>query len=245
LLVNGRFRIQIWNRNRTRYTNNDGSGSGRPKNLRIRIHNTGDKISKVYTSSRIFSMVKKSPKVASPKVKKDLADQSLEDFVDNWDEDDSADDLPVSKEKITKTKKEKKVKKPEKKKADDPGGKQKKEKAVPVAAEVKAQTKYIQTLKDKDPEFYEFLKENDEDLLNFDESDDDDDDDEERAQQSPEEGAHQLPERLEVASDESDYEEEEDEGEETEGPQKTAGGKCLPVICGMCFLIFSPNTFVL
>jgi nucleolar complex protein 2 len=177
-------------------------------------------------------MVKKSPKAASPKVKKDLADQSLEDFVDNWDEDDSADELPVSKEKMTKTKKEKKAKKPEKKKADDPGGKKKKEKAVPVSSEVKAQTKYIQTLKDKDPEFYEFLKENDEDLLNFDESDDDDDEEEERAQQSPEEGAHQLPERLEVASDESDYEEEEEEeGEEIEGPQKTAGGKSLPVIC--------------
>jgi nucleolar complex protein 2 len=187
-------------------------------------------------------MVKKSPKVASPKVKKDLADQSLEDFVDNWDEDDSADELPVSREKITKTKKEKKVKKPEKKKADDPGGKKKKEKAVPVAAEVKAQTKYIQTLKDKDPEFYEFLKENDEDLLNFDESDDDDDEEEERAQQSPErlEGAHQLPERLEVASDESDYEEEEDEGEETEGPQKTAGGKSLLVFFSLCFLNFQP-----
>ncbi len=193
-------------------------------------------------------MVKKSPKVASPKVKKDLADQSLEDFVDNWDEDDSADELPVSKEKMAKAKKEKKVKKPEKKKADDPGGKKKKEKAVPVASEVKAQTKYIQTLKDKDPEFYEFLKENDEDLLNFDESDDDDDKEEERAQQSPErlEGAHQLPERLEVASDESDYEEEEeDEGEEAEGQQKTAGGKSLLVICSMGFLIFTPNTFVL
>jgi nucleolar complex protein 2 len=178
-------------------------------------------------------MVKKSPKAASPKVKKDLADQSLEDFVDNWDEDESADEVPVSKEKMTK--KEKKAKK-----ADDPGGKKKKEKAVPVAAEVKAQTKYIQTLKDKDPEFYEFLKENDEDLLNFDESDDDDDDEEERAQQSPEEGAHQLPERLEVASDESDYEEEEDEGEETEGPQKTAGGKSLLVFFSLCFLNFQP-----
>jgi hypothetical protein len=188
-------------------------------------------------------MVKKSPKAASLKVKKDLADQSLEDFVDNWDEDDSADELPVSKEKITKAKKEKKVKKPEKKNAEDPGVKKKKEKAVPVAAEVKAQTKYIQTLKDKDPEFYEFLKENDEDLLNFDESDDDDDEEEERAQQSPEEGAHQLPERLEVASDESDYEEEEDEGEEKEGPQKTAGGKSLLVIGSMCFLIFNPNSF--
>ena len=159
-------------------------------------------------------MVKKSPKV--PKVKKDLANQSLEDFLDNWDEDDSNDEPAV---RI--------------KKKEDPGRKKKeKAKTAPVAApitsEVKAQTKYIQTLKEKDPDFYEFLKENDEELLNFNESDveNDDDDEEEKSDKDDDDeeevGAHQLPEKLEVASDESDYEEDEEELEE--GQQKSAGG---------------------
>ena len=64
------------------------------------------------------------------------------------------------------------------------------------------QKKYISSLKNQDPEFYEFLKENDEDLLNFDESDSDEEDEEKP------EGAHELPDKLDVASDESDFEDE-------------------------------------
>merc|ERR1712013_241230 len=69
----------------------------------------------------------------------------------------------------------------------------------------KDQKSYITSLKDKDPDFFEFLKENDEELLNFDESsEDEDDEDKER-----EKGAHKPPEKLEVASDESDFEDDE------------------------------------
>jgi len=64
------------------------------------------------------------------------------------------------------------------------------------------QKKYISSLKNQDPEFYDFLKENDEELLNFDESDSDEDDKEKA------EGAHELPDKLDVASDESDFEDE-------------------------------------
>ena len=73
-------------------------------------------------------------------------------------------------------------------------------------------------LQKKDPEFYKFLKENDENLLNFDEDSDDD------GSSDKEGGAHQAPGQLEVASDESDFEDD-DEGEEEEGKVAGKGGK--------------------
>eukprot|EP00092_Neocalanus_flemingeri_P027505 GFUD01029838.1.p1 GENE.GFUD01029838.1~~GFUD01029838.1.p1 ORF type:complete len:798 (-),score=306.47 GFUD01029838.1:498-2891(-) len=78
----------------------------------------------------------------------------------------------------------------------------------------KDQKNYISSLKDKDPEFFEFLKENDEELLNFDESSDE----EERGDK--EEGAHQAPDKLEVNSDESDFEDEDAEKSEASGSRK-------------------------
>merc|ERR1719244_330932 len=77
----------------------------------------------------------------------------------------------------------------------------------------KDQKSYITSLKDKDPEFFEFLKENDEELLNFDESSEDEDDDD----KEKEKGAHKPPEKLEVASDESDFE---DDDVEASGSRK-------------------------
>ena len=68
------------------------------------------------------------------------------------------------------------------------------------------QKNYLAGLKNKDPEFYKFLKENDEELLNFDESSSEEDGDE-----GEDEKVHQPPTSLEVASDESDFEMEEDE----------------------------------
>jgi nucleolar complex protein 2 len=68
------------------------------------------------------------------------------------------------------------------------------------------QKKYLANLQEKDPEFYKFLAENDEELLNFDESDSDDDDDDDQL-----DPIHQIPENLEVASDDSEYEDEEDD----------------------------------
>ena len=65
------------------------------------------------------------------------------------------------------------------------------------------QKEYLSSLKDKDPEFHKFLQENDSELLDFDESSDEDNDGEEV------DPVHELPDSLEVASDDSDYEEEE------------------------------------
>lgn len=194
-------------------------------------------------------MGKKTAKSA-PAAKKDLADQSLDDFLDHWDdEDDSAaepEDKSVSKKEKKKKKKDSSGEKGKQKASPvammkkERSGAKRKEKLAPVASEVKVQTKYIQSLKDKDPDFYEFLKENDEELLNFNESDDEDDNeegedvdmdesdgDEEQDSDGEKEGkVHQLPDKLEVASDESDYEEEE-EGDST---SKKAGGELLWLI---------------
>ena len=70
------------------------------------------------------------------------------------------------------------------------------------------QKKYLASLKDKDPEFHAFLQENDKDLLDFDESSDEEDNDEDGQPLDP---VHTLPDSLDVASDDSDYEEEEDD----------------------------------
>ncbi|XP_072047281.1 nucleolar complex protein 2 homolog [Amphiura filiformis] len=78
----------------------------------------------------------------------------------------------------------------------------------------------IDSLKEKDPDFYQFLQENDQELLNFEDSDASDDDEEEEEDEeaefdeddSDEEGAvHELPAELEEASDKEDGSSEEEE----------------------------------
>merc|ERR1711997_1227147 len=78
----------------------------------------------------------------------------------------------------------------------------------------KQQKNYLAGLKNKDPEFYKFLKENDEELLNFDESSSDD-------EPENEDKIHHLPDSLEVPSDESDFEADEDDLEQTKGSTKS------------------------
>lgn len=66
--------------------------------------------------------------------------------------------------------------------------------------------KSLMKLKETDPEFYSYLKENDKKLLEFNISDDDIDDDDDDKSLDESDKRHIPNEQLEVASDESDYE---------------------------------------
>ena len=118
-------------------------------------------------------------------------------------QDDESEGETVEAPKIAKKEKIKKAKKSAKAAEPAESSEEEEDEEEDNASETGAnkQKNYIASLKNKDPEFYEFLKENDEELLNFDESSSDEGDDTEKG-----EGAHKLPEKLEVASDESDFE---------------------------------------
>jgi nucleolar complex protein 2 len=81
----------------------------------------------------------------------------------------------------------------------------------------RSQAAFIASLKDKDPEFYKFLQENDRQLLKGEDEDEDEGDEENRI--------HRPPQSLEVASDESDFEEEEEEEEARSEELAKAKGK--------------------
>ncbi|XP_048261065.1 nucleolar complex protein 2 homolog isoform X2 [Bombus terrestris] len=79
--------------------------------------------------------------------------------------------------------------------------------------------KSLMRLKDTDPEFYTYLKENDKNLLEFNISDEDDDiNDDDRSSLNELDTKHIPSSRLEVASDESDYEM--DQGSEVRDKRK-------------------------
>lgn len=115
---------------------------------------------------------------------KDLQSKNLDDFLEDWSNDEaSKESNEVSED-------------------EEVGDK---------ATGASDQKKYLSSLQDKDPEFYKFLKENDQELLNFDESSDD--------EQEDLEPIHKLPQSLQVASDE---EEEDSDDEDPDEEIKTS-----------------------
>ncbi|XP_017876479.1 nucleolar complex protein 2 homolog [Ceratina calcarata] len=74
--------------------------------------------------------------------------------------------------------------------------------------------KSLMKLKHTDPEFYSYLKQNDNNLLEFNISDDDNDDDDNENLSLESHTRHIPDEHLEIASDESDYEADEDSGKD-------------------------------
>ena len=126
----------------------------------------------------------KSPKESKSAKKNDLQEKNLDDFLQDWS--DAGDEESGSEQ-------------------NDEDIDQEIENGPSGASK---QKKYLASLKDKDPEFHAFLQENDKDLLDFDESSDEEDNDENGQPLDP---VHTLPDSLDVASDDSDYEEEEDD----------------------------------
>jgi len=142
----------------------------------------------------------KSP-VAIPETKQ-LGEKNLDEFMDDWDEDDE-EEMEGEKEMSEGSSDEEESGEDEDGDADsdvEESDDKVVDKSKKLKTGAKSQKNYISSLKDKDPEFFEFLKENDEDLLNFDESSDEEED------TAKADGAHELPDKLEVASDESDFE---------------------------------------
>merc|ERR1719350_2691150 len=148
---------------------------------------------------------------------KELGEKNLEDFLNNWgdDESDGDDEGGDSEGEDSDGGEEEEESENEEEKEEE--SKPAKNKSKTGA---KDQKNYISKLKEKDPEFFEFLKENDQELLNFDESSDDEDDEAEKK----EKGKHKPPERLEVASDESDFEDNDDDGKNDEKHSGEAEG---------------------
>merc|ERR1712013_416528 len=167
--------------------------------------------------------LKKEEKVVSSEVEKqgqpekELGEKNLDDFLNDWDNNESDDE--EESDDVMEDEGEAEVNDGDDDEEEDDDGEEESDESDEDEAEeeekkdeqVKKKTKtgakdqknYISKLKEKDPEFFEFLKENDQELLNFDESSDDDEDD--GKEEKREKGKH----KLEVASDENDFDDEE------------------------------------
>eukprot|EP00079_Xenopus_tropicalis_P037746 XP_017951517.1 PREDICTED: nucleolar complex protein 2 homolog isoform X7 [Xenopus tropicalis] len=149
-------------------------------------------------------------------LKRKLADLNVDEFLtsafDSEGDEDSAEEFSEKYPDKEERAKQVKQKKPLRSKNEQNKGKTKKGKA----SEHKDQ---LSRLKEKDPEFYRFLEDNDRKLLDFNDSDSSDE----------ESGAHQLPDHLEM-QEMSGEEDHVDEGENKEEAQKKKKKKLEQII---------------
>ena len=146
--------------------------------MKVKTNGTAQKLSK-----KISKKKRKENEPATSIKDSDLQSKNLDDFLQDWsgDENDSNDSNDQPDNSASDNEEE--------------------------MASASNQKKYLASLKDKDPEFHKFLEENDQELLNFDESSSDEGENDEL------DPVHKLPDNLEVASDDSDYDDDDEEDE--------------------------------
>ena len=134
----------------------------------------GDELKKVKETTN-------QKKSAVSKKDSDLQSKNLDDFLQDWsgNEDNDSEAAEEEQSEIS----------------DEDSGSDDED-----VASASKQKQYLASLKAKDPEFHKFLQENDQELLNFDESSSDEDGDENDGLDP----VHKLPDNLEVASNDSD-----------------------------------------
>ena len=149
--------------------------------MKVKTNGTAQKLSK-----KISKKKRKENEPATSIKDSDLQSKNLDAFLQDWSGDDN--DSNDSNDQLQ----------------PDNSGSDNEE-----MASASNQKKYLASLKDKDPEFHKFLEENDQDLLNFDESSSDEGENDEL------DPVHKLPDNLEVASDDSDYDDDGDQQDES------------------------------
>ena len=147
----------------------------------------GDELKKVKETTN-------QKKSAVSKKDSDLQSKNLDDFLQDWSGNEENDSEAAEEEQSENS--------------DEDSG------SDDEAVSSSKQKQYLASLKAKDPEFHKFLEENDQELLNFDESSSDED----GAENDGLDPVHKLPDNLEVASDDSDYDD--DDTDQKEGESK-------------------------
>jgi len=150
----------------------------------------GDELKKVKETTN-------QKKSAVSKKDSDLQSKNLDDFLQDWSGNEDNDSEAAEEEQSENS--------------DEDSGSDDED-----VASASKQKQYLASLKAKDPEFHKFLEENDQELLNFDESSSDEDGDENDGLDP----VHKLPDNLEVASDDSDFDD--DDTDQKEGESKVA-----------------------